>query len=271
MLHYMPFCTSCGAEVAADTKFCEQCGAPTEPVAAPGGPAAPAALHVPVHPQHPYWMTTPPAEPKKPKTALIIGGIVIVLAIVAAAYFVGMHLLKANQKSSSGLTPSNSLPVTYTMEQTALPTPQYTPVIPETTTLPLVVRDERLEENYKPVYSLDQKFAYGQKVDFAHELTNPPLYIRFNLTPTQIIRHRLVAIDTTNEHYENTTENSPQAWFEVQVLDAGSGAVIDQQGFGKDYSDETKQDFMVRNKGNFLIEMSGNDVEADIQMLTGTT
>ena len=269
MFQYMPFCTSCGAEVAADTKFCEQCGAPMEPVAAPVPPVTPAGPQVPVHPQPAYW--TPPAEPKKPKTALIIGGIVILLVIVAAAYFVGLPMLKANQKSSDGFTPSNSPSVTSTMAQTIQPTPKDTPVLLETTVQPVEVLDARLEENYQQVYTLDQKFAFGQKVDFSHELTHPPLYIRFNLTPTQIIRHRLVSIGTNNEHYENTTETSPQAWFEVKVLDAVSGAVIDQQGFGKDYTDAKKQDFMVRNPGNYRIEMSGNDVEAEVQMLVGTT
>ncbi|MDO9549568.1 MAG: hypothetical protein Q7J03_01215 [Methanoregula sp.] len=152
-----------------------------------------------------------------------------------------------------------------------MPTPEFTTIVPETTVLPVQVRDARLEEDYEPIYSLNQKFAFGQKVNFAHVLTNPPLYVRFNLTPTQIIRHRLVSIGTNNEHYENTTENSPYAWFEVTVFDAESNAVIDQQGFGKDYSDITKQDFMVRNRGNYLVVMSGHDVEADIQILKGTS
>ena len=86
----------------------------------------------------------------------------------------------------------------------------------------------------------------------------------------QNVRHRLVSIGTNNEHFENTTENSPYSWFEVKVLDAGSGAVLDQQGFGKDYPDVTKDFFMVRQKGNYRIEMSGNDVTADVQMLIGT-
>ena len=85
-----------------------------------------------------------------------------------------------------------------------------------------------------------------------------------------ISRIRLVYIGTKNEHYENTTDISPYAWFEVKVLDAGSGAIIDQQGVGNDYTDATKQNFMVRQKGNYRIEMSGNEVNADVQMLIGT-
>jgi zinc-ribbon domain len=255
----MPFCTSCGAEVDADKKFCEQCGAPMEPVTAPAAPETSAA---------PYWNASVP--PKKSKTPLIIGGIVILLVIIAAAYFVGMPMLKANQKSSEGFTPSTTPLVTPAGMQTALPTPEYTIALPETTPQSATVRDARLEEDYEQVYTLNQKFALGQKVNFEHELTQPPLYIRFNLTPVQITRHRLVSIGTNNEHYINTPETSPQSWFEVKVLDAGSGAVLDQQGFGNDYTDITKQSFMVRQKGNYRIEMSGNDVIADVQMLIGT-
>jgi len=201
---------------------------------------------------------------------MIIGGIVVVLVIVAAAYFVGLPMLKANQKSSDGFVPSPTSSATYTMMQTAQPTPEYTIVIPETTTLPGVVRDDRLEEDYEQIYSLNQKFSFGQKVKFAHDLTRPPLYIRFNLAPTKIIRQRMISIGTSLEHMVETTETSPNAWFEVKIIDAGSGAVIDQQGFGKEYSDAIKQSFMVRQNGNYRIEMSGNEVNADVQMLIGT-
>ena len=201
---------------------------------------------------------------------MIIGGIVVVLVIVAIAYFVGIPLLKGNPKSSDGFVQSPTPSITPTIVHTAPPTLQYTAAIPETTTLPVAVRDARLEEDYEQIYTLNQKFAFGQKVNFAHELTRPPLYIKFNLTPTMISRHRLVSIGTNHEHYENTTETSPYAWFEVKVLDAGSGAIIDQQGFGNDYTDITKQNFMVRQKGNYRIEMSGNEVIADLQILTGT-
>jgi hypothetical protein len=265
----MPFCTSCGAEVAADKKFCPQCGTPLEPETGPAVPKTPAAPKVRINPPSPRL--TPAIPPKKPKTALIIGSIVVILVIAAAVYFVGLPMLKANQRSADDLASSPTPSVTYKTLPTPLLTPQYTPDITETTILPVQQRDDRLEEDYEPIYALNQKFSFGQKITFAHNLTRPPLYIRFNLTPTQIVRHRLVSALTNNEHYENTTENSPQSWFEVKVLDAGSGAVIDQEGFGNDYSDITKQSFMVRQDGNYRIEMSGNEVVADIQMLIGTT
>jgi len=264
----MPFCTSCGAEVSADKKFCVQCGALMKQVNTPAATETPTEPNVPV--TQPPYSGAPPLPPKKPRTPMIIGGIVILIVIIAVVYFVGMPMLKGTPKSSDGFLPSQTPLVTPTVMQTALPTSQYTTSIPETIPTPVKVTDARFEEDYEQVYTLNQKFAFGQKVNFAHELKQPPLYIHFNLTPIIITRHRLVAIGTHNEHWENTTETSPYAWFEVKVIDAGSGAVIDQQGFGNDYSDLTKQNFMVRQRGNYRIEMSGNDVYADVQMLTGT-
>jgi hypothetical protein len=265
----MPFCSTCGAEVPADKKFCVECGAPLEPYDPSAVPATP---HVPVVTvSTPPPAGIPPASSKKPAAPMIIGGIVAILVIIAIVYFVGMPMLTAGPKSPVEVTQTPLPTVLKTPMQTIMPTPELTTAVPETPALPVQVRDARLEEDYEQIYSLDQPFAFGQKVNFAHVLTNPPLYIRFNLTPTQIIRHRLVSIGTNNEHYENTTENSPNSWFEVTVLDAESNAVIDQQGYGKDYSDITKQDFMVRNKGNYLVVMSGHDVKADIQILKGTS
>ena len=239
-----------------------------EQVTDPAAPVAPAAPQVPITPSSFYG--SPSLQPKPPRTSMIIGGIVVVLVIVAIAYFVGIPLLKGNQRSSDGFVQSQTPTITPIIVRTAPPTLQYTTAIPETTTPPVTVRDARLEEDYEQIYTLNQKFAFGQKVNFAHELKQPPLYIKFNLTPATIYHIRLVYIGTNSEHYENTTETSPYAWFEVKVLDAGSGAIIDQQGFGNDYTDVTKQNFMVRQKGNYRIEMSGNDVNADVQMLIGT-
>jgi hypothetical protein len=55
----------------------------------------------------------------------------------------------------------------------------------------------------------------------------------------------------------------------VTVFDSGNGTIIDKRGFNKDYSQITRQEFMVRTKGTYRIEMSGNDVFVEVQILTG--
>jgi hypothetical protein len=270
----MPFCTSCGAEIAADKKFCGQCGAPQETGTAPAVPETPAAHEAPLPPPPQPGIRAVTVKPVPLKNPVIIGIIIALIVIMAVVYIIGLPMLKSGgQNTMEGLAPTPG--VTLTPFLTTLPTPLTTvavetTLIPETTTLPIQERDARLEEDYEPIYSLNQNFSFGQKVQFSHELTRPPLYVQFNLTPVLITRHRLVSAETRNEHYENTTVASPYAWFEVTVLDAGTGEVVEQQGYGKDYPDITKSSFMVRKNGNYRIVMSGNDVFAEVRILIGT-
>jgi hypothetical protein len=54
------------------------------------------------------------------------------------------------------------------------------------------------------------------------------------------------------------------------VYDAGNGGIVEDQGFNKEHSIMTNQEFMVRQQGNFQVEMSGNEVYAEIRLLTGS-
>jgi hypothetical protein len=45
----------------------------------------------------------------------------------------------------------------------------------------------------------------------------------------------------------------------------------DEQGFNKGYSIMTIQEFMVRAPGNYRVEMTGNDVTAEVRILTGNS
>jgi hypothetical protein len=172
----------------------------------------------------------------------------------------------SSQQPVPTLVPSTPVPRLTTYAQ-----PSKTPSLPPTTVTPLETLEVRYGESYEQVYTLNKDFAFGQKEVFSHDLTRPPLYIKFNLTPDMITRQKVINIGLSSETTINTTYTSPNAWFEVKVLDAGSGAVIDKRGFNKDYSVMTKQEFMVRNKGNYQVELSGNDVFAEVRILIGTS
>jgi hypothetical protein len=86
---YMPFCTSCGAEMSADKKFCTSCGAPMDQPAGPVTPAYP----LPVQP-------VPAEKPGIPKKTLLIIGIVAVLVILVVAYVAGIPMFKAAPRSN---------------------------------------------------------------------------------------------------------------------------------------------------------------------------
>ncbi|WP_321508054.1 hypothetical protein [uncultured Methanoregula sp.] len=146
---------------------------------------------------------------------------------------------------------------------------------PDTAITPGVTPTSKIEDSarfgsdYERVYSISKKFSFGQKELFSQNVTTPPLYIKFDLTPVKINRHILVGIGTHQEHMENVTENSPNAWFEVKVFNIIDESLAYDEGFGNDFSDMTNQEFMVRQPGKYRIEMSGHEVFANVTILTG--
>jgi hypothetical protein len=253
----MPFCTSCGAEISADKKFCTSCGAPMDP---PAGPL-PSVSPLPVQP-------APVEKPGLSKKTLLIIGIVAVIVLLAAVYVAGIPMLKALSPQQTVPTPVPGTPAPFV---TSSALPSKTPTLPPTTVTPVQTLEVRYGESYEQVYTLNKDFVSGQKEVFSQVLTRPPLYIKFNLTPEMITREKVINIGLSSEETINSTYPSPNAWFEVKVFDAGSGAIIDKQGFHKEYSEMTKQEFMVRNKGNYRVEISGNDVVAEVRILIGTS
>jgi hypothetical protein len=259
---YMPFCTSCGAEISAHEKFCTSCGAPMDQPAGPITPKSHATLQpAPVEP-------TPTIKPGIPKKTLLIIGIVAILVILAAVYVAGIPMLKTLSPQQPVPTP---VPITPVPRMTTNAQPSKPPSLSPPMATPLETLEVRYGDSYEQVYTLTKDFSFGQKEVFSHDLTRPPLYIKFNLTPDMITRQKMINIGLSSEATINSTYTSPNAWFEVKVIDAGSGAVIDKRGFNKEYSQMTKQEFMVRNKGNYKVELSGNDVLAEVRILIGTS
>ena len=268
MVIYMAFCTSCGEEIPPGSKFCENCGAPVEQIE----PVSPAPRILSQEPPTgiPHQPLVPPLPEAKPLPLLpvIAVFVILVVALAAGTWFFGLPYL---QNAGIGAEPTTvPTPVPTTQPVTLLPTiPRDTPVPWVTPTVTVRKLDPRYEEYYDEIYNLNQFFAYGQKETFAHDLTVPPLFIKYNLTPDMITRQKAIDIGFSSERTINVTYANPNAWFEIQIIDANNGAVVEVKGYGKDYPDVTKSEFMVRNPGNYLIEMSGSFVTADISILTG--
>ncbi|RPI40354.1 MAG: zinc-ribbon domain-containing protein [Methanoregulaceae archaeon] len=259
----MPFCTTCGKEVTPGKKFCEYCGTPLEqsaaastmPATSPAVSAAPAS---------------PPVVPVKPgarsgKTT-VVAGIIVVLVIIAGIYVIGLPMV-------SGSPGKGSTPQQVTPFPTQIPTVQPTTYLPITTLSPVVTSipsgsetyEEKYTQTYKEVLSINRPFAGGQKELFTQDLTTPPLYIKFNITPTIEVGEKIDEVG----HTVSTSYISPYSWFKVMIYDAGNGALIEEQGFNKGFSVTTRQEFMVRSPGAYRVEMSGNDVIAEVHILTG--
>lgn len=253
----MPFCTSCGKEVEPDQKFCEHCGALQEPAE-----NTLTDLQPPLQTPAPL----PPQTPGLKKSTGVIIGFVAVLAIIVIIYFFGLPLVQGAGHSVTTI-PSH-------LSQTPTPVYGLTPVVTLITVTGIsgsVTQDDRYAEIYEMIYTKDRSFDYGAKDVFTHDLTRPPLLIRFNLIPQIVTRQKLVDIGTSSERMVTATYPDPNAWFEVKVIDADTGAIVDSRGFNKDYSITTKQEFMVRTKGNYRIEMAGNGVLSSTQIFIGTS
>ena len=267
---YMPFCTTCGNEVIPGKKFCEYCGTPMEePDVAPAAlttlppsvPAATAATAAPV---------SPPAAPIKSSggsgKTMVLAGIVVVLIIIAGIYFIGLPMISGSSGTRPTLQQATTLP---TQVLTPFPTYPSTKITdtPRTANIPTPYQtyEEKYTQTYNQVYSVNHAFVGGQKEVFTQDLTAPPLYIKFNITPTIDVGEKINEIGET----VNTSYISPNSWFKVKVYDADNGDVKEEQGFNKGYSIMTQQEFMVRTPGNYRVEMTGNEVIAEVRILTG--
>ena len=225
-------------------------------------PSGPVSSQTPPSPQ-----PVPVAKQGLSGITLPVIGIVALLVIAAIVYFAGLPLLNGHAAQQPLPTPLPPPPV----PSTTPPAPPLTTLtVPPPTITPLLTSEVRYGESYTEVYTLSKDFAFGQKEVFPKDVTQPPLFVKFTITPVMITREKVINIGLASEEIINATYPSPNAWFEVKVLDAITGAVVDEQGFNKAYSVITKQEFMVRNKGNYTVILSGNDVFAEVRILTGT-
>ena len=265
---YMPFCTTCGKEVAPGKRFCEYCGTPLEePVVAP---AAPTTL-TPAVPAAPVSLPVAPIKSSggSGKT-MVIAGIIVVLIIIAGVYFIGLPIISGSSGTRSTLQLATTLP---TQALTSFPTYVSMQITgtpgTENIQTPYQTYEEKYTETYNLVYSVNHAFNGGQKEIFTKDLTTPPLYIKFNITPKMFYGEKTVNIGLSSEHVVDVSYISPNAWFKLQIYDADNGVLKEEQGFNKGYSIMTKQEFMVRAPGNYRVEMTGNDVTAEVRILTG--
>jgi uncharacterized membrane protein YvbJ len=89
----MRFCTTCGKEGTPGKKFCEYCGAPFEQPDTVQGMSTPtSAVSAPVIPQ-----TVAVKSAGGSGKTLAIGGIIVVLVLIAGIYFIGMPLIGGPQ------------------------------------------------------------------------------------------------------------------------------------------------------------------------------
>lgn len=258
----MPFCTSCGKEVAPGKKFCEFCGTPLEQSAAAPAVSVPS----PAVPAAPVSLSPVPVQPAGGGKTPIIAGIIVVVLIIAGIYVIGLPVISGSSGTGPALPQVTASPAQVPAVQPTTYLPAVTPE-PVSTSVPSgsETYEEKYTQTYHEVFSVNQPFVGGQRQLFSQDLTSPPLYIKFNITPTMEAGEKIDEIG----HTISTLYISPNSWFKVRVYDAGTGALIEEQGFNKGFSVTTQQEFMIRTPGSYRVEISGSEVVAEVHILTG--
>jgi len=163
-------------------------------------------------------------------------------------------------------TPSPVPTPTYVVPATPYPTPTR-----EELTSPIYrspPAQAAANDTYLEIYQQKRKYNCSEMEAFSYNLTSPPLFIDFTVTPAQITR----SITTTSSYgtkAEKTltvTHLNDMSWFEVTVRDRDTGRVIAREGFGRTYDSAAKKTLTVRTGGNYLIEMTGCLVTVDLHM-----
>lgn len=173
----------------------------------------------------------------------------------------------AGQSGTVTPTPSPTLQILDTRYLTpATPYPTGTPPTtrPTFSSLPNNTEEPTV---YKVIYLDTIDFQYSVSA-YSTSITDPPLIIEICLIPEMVTRNIWYEsrYTTREDVYTTQTYISPASYFEIRVRDKETGEIVEKEGFGKTYSVETKKVLQIRKSGEYLIEFSGNDIVATVQM-----
>jgi uncharacterized repeat protein (TIGR02059 family) len=215
---------------------------------------------------------TPNAEPikiihgssNKGQYQQILNGIIILFLIINVTIIFSLVSERSQNSSVNPLkittTPSPTVsPVStiITPVKTIMPTPKPTPtpVPPQKGyTNILYVYNKNFDTLWAPAYV---------------NLVNPPLIIDFDINPlniTDVIPYDYKVMSTSHRDIINFTRPSDDAWFTVAVKYRNGGGLVDEEGYGGIYSQQTPKRLVIRTPGNYTIQANGNYVNATLSV-----
>ena len=108
----------------------------------------------------------------------------------------------------------------------------------------------------------------NNRTAFSYGLAKPPLVIDMCFSPNMTTRTIWYEsnLGTRERRTETITTISPYAWFEVTVRDSTTGNIVAKEGYARHYSVDSAKSLVIRSPGNYLIEFSGNEISAEIQI-----
>lgn len=178
----------------------------------------------------------------------------------------------SNTNSHSGASPvaTTTPPLTPTSGAVYVtvvtPTPAFTSNIEpqgysEFTTLTMPPEDRSCR-----IFTHTQTFTHNGTA-FTFDLKNPPMYITYKVTPSEI------AVRKVSTHSINKTEYllkyntyDPLSYLEITVKNKETGEIYLQDGFGTDYAEYTTRTLKVLNSADMYIEIKGNQIKGTIEV-----
>jgi hypothetical protein len=73
-------------------------------------------------------------------------------------------------------------------------------------------------------------------------------------------------MSTSHRDIINFTRPSDDAWFTVAVKYRNGGGLVDEEGYGGIYSQQTPKRLVIRTPGNYTIQANGNYVNATLSV-----
>jgi len=103
---------------------------------------------------------------------------------------------------------------------------------------------------------------------YSYNLVHAPLVIDMCIKPNMTTRTIWYEsnLGTREERTETITTISSNAWFEVTIRDNASGNIVAKEGYARLYSVDAAKSLVIRSPGNYLIEFTGNEVSAELQI-----
>jgi hypothetical protein len=201
-------------------------------------------------------------------------GFILIVCILSCACIAPPRENPGGSSGTTGTATGNPTPTPTVTTTTVIDTNFLTPVTPfpseGATPIPTprnLPNPTPVPANYLTVYNNEVAFKYNT-VAYSYDLTDPPLIINICIKPLIITRD--IWYQSRSGSKEDVTEKqtivSPTAWFEVVVRDQNTGAEVLRNGFGKTYSIDTSITAQVRSSGQYVVEFTGNDVNASILM-----
>ncbi|MDD5141875.1 hypothetical protein [Methanoregula sp.] len=178
----------------------------------------------------------------------------------------------SNTNSNSGAPPvaATTLPPTATSGSVYVtlvtPTPAATTTMESQGYSEIVTQTIPPEDRSCRIFTHTQTFTYNGTA-FTFDLKNPPMYITYKVTPSEI-EVRKVRTHSTNktEYLLEYDTFDPLSFMEITVKNKETGEVYLQDGFGTDYTQYTTRTLKVLNSADMYIEIKGNRIKGTIEV-----